>query len=90
MALKAIDADGCIVVASAAEMFGVIGGIRTLDGVAVNTVLEPVGVFTQTFDDRFITLVIQQVHVVSAHEIGVSDTVFTLSPGDIRQQRVAV
>lgn len=59
--------------------YGHVAG--TLDRVAADTVLQTECLVSQALEHGFIPLVVEQIHVVAAHEGGVGDTSVPLRLG---------
>ena len=85
MALKAINADCCVIVTGTTEMFRVGNGdgptIHTHDRMAANTVLKAERLTSQAFKRGFITLVFEQIHAVTAHKIDIGHAGLALAHG---------
>ena len=61
--------------------------IRAINRMAIQALFETVLLAANTPQRGFITLVFEQFHVVSPHEIDILNTVITLAHGYNRQQR---
>ena len=72
MALKTVNADGCIGMTTVAEMFFTADTwrIRCITDMTVDALDQAVLLFTNTFMNRFIALVEDVLHVVYAHVLG--------------------
>ena len=89
MTLETIDGYGRVVMAGTAKMLRAADRnwyqIRTGNGMATYAFLEAVSLAANAFEHRIITLVHEQVHMVSPHELGIFDTTLALAPGDNRE-----
>ena len=88
MALETIDLHSRIIVARAAKMLRTANGdrlcVRPMDRVAAYAFLEAVLLGPHASQHGLITLVLEQGHMIAAHEVGIFNATLALSSRDVR------
>jgi len=80
VAFKAIDFHRRVTVTAHAKVIFALGHTAGCFAcVAVDAFLEAVLLGPNTFNDSFITVMIEQIHVITPHEIGVFDALLTFN-----------
>ncbi len=92
VALEAINLNCDVVVAGPAEMFWILDrnrlAIRTIHRMTINAAFEAVLLRPDAFMHRIITLMVEQVHVVPAHEVSVLDALIALAFRDLQLDQI--